>query len=111
MQAKSHRYYLHLNQYLIAYTLLHITCKIGFKRLENGYKYFQPFRFAKYGVFAGWIYGYYWVANWFIKELKNTDIYEYKTARARLYKDMNIAKRMWTYGQERALAMQNKAND
>ena len=72
---------------------------------------YNTFRFGKYAAVLGWVSGYYMVAQWYIKELKNTDIYEYKTARARLFKDMSIAKRMWQYGQQRAEALQQEVED
>ena len=61
----------------------------------------MPFRFGKYFAFGGFLFAYQWSAQWYLKELKNVQIYDYMTKRARLYDHIQKTRKLWKYGQER----------
>ena len=108
VRAKTNQKKKKVNQMVLGYALFHAGLKFGISRypdtsfsIMHGYGVSQGLRFAKYGVVFGWLYSYYSIANWFLQELKNVEIYDYKTKRQRLFYHMHIANRMWTYGAER----------
>ena len=69
---------------------------------RNNYKIYTGFRVGKYLAVAGWVYGYWWAGQWYLKELKEVQIYDYMTKRARFYDHISKTKRMWTYCANRA---------
>ena len=85
----------------MGYVALHAITRIGMRKKPN-YKIYTAFRVGKYFAVGGWVYGYWWAGQWYLRELKQVQIYDYMTKRARFYDHMSKTKRMWTYCANRA---------
>jgi hypothetical protein len=95
VSAKSNKKKMQANQGLFAYIIFHGLFKLGIKtypdshfNILHGRKVYQTLRFSKYAVFGVWLFSYYTNAKWFLQELKNVDIYDYKIKRQRLFYHM-----------------------
>ena len=103
IHSKSLKYNRGLNTMLTGYMFIHLATKMMFRQQPETRTplRFNLIRFGKYAAVGSWLYGFWRGSNWYIEELKKTNIYDYKIKRARLFKDCHVARKIYKYGEER----------
>ena len=88
----------------LLYCTTHLTCKY-FKpihKMADPVTLSKIFRPGKYVAFFSLLYMYYQTAQWYFKETKRLDIYDYLNKRQNLKLHWTITRRMWQYAEARA---------